>query len=631
MTRFAVSIVSPPGYVHSGAFREVGETLQHALGALGHDSILTDDCAPVGRRPIVLGSNLLPASSRPLAPDAILYNLEQVEAGSSWMTPALIELFRRHEIWDYSERNAGRYAELGLPRPRVVPIGYVPELTRIPPAVEDIDVLFYGCMNPRRSAVLQALRARGLWVEALFGVYGEERDRYIARAKLVLNVHFYGAKVFEIARVSYLLANRRCVVSERGADPSEEEPYEDGVAFARYEDLAETCAALAGDPATRRARAAAGFAAFACRPATSFLRQVVGGVAPPVAKPETPRRPSMLPPLPSPASMEDLLALAQPRGRRTLVVGCGEGVAGAALLQAGAAEVVGLEPRAQAVAMARSRLTAVYRVGVDVEPPLPYPHGYFDLAVVEDLSMFEDPCSGLSYLRRWLADDAQLVCVVTNPLHEATLARLLGEGRWPGAAGARPLSLRSALAAIEQAGFRVSEEAIAVKTDPTPTSKVLIDAIQALGGNPAAALEDLRLVRAFLTARPAAPAGKPAPRALADPWRGSKATKVLIAPDLSDPQDSWKQVIGPLLAGLGANPQVTVAVALPLPFLSDPPEAVRSAASASKVDFLLTEAPVDEAGWDRLLAGSSTWVSTSQHPLVSAAAARVGTPVQPAA
>jgi len=127
MARYAVTVVSPPGFVHAAVFHEIGETLVHGLRALGHDAVLGPD-APEGRRAIVLGSNLLTRYRMPLPDDAILYNLEQVEPGSPWLTPWLIELFRRHEVWDYSERNAARYAELGLPRPRVVPVGWVPEL-----------------------------------------------------------------------------------------------------------------------------------------------------------------------------------------------------------------------------------------------------------------------------------------------------------------------------------------------------------------------------------------------------------------------------------------------------------------------------------------------------------------------
>lgn len=284
MARLAVCIVSPPGYVHSLAFQEVAETLVHGLRALGHDVVLTDDPRPPGRRPILLGANLLAKLRQKPARGAILYQLEQIDAGSAWLTPEYKALLASHPVWDYSARNAARYAALGLPAPRVVPIGYVPQLTRIAPAPDqDVDVLFYGSVNERRQRILDALRARGLRVEAPFGLYGEPRDRLIARAKVVLNVHFYEAKVFEVVRVSYLLANRKCVVSERGADAAEEREFERGVAFAAYDGLVETCARLCADPALRAARERAGFELMVSRDVVPFLREALGEPSPAVA------------------------------------------------------------------------------------------------------------------------------------------------------------------------------------------------------------------------------------------------------------------------------------------------------------------------------------------------------------
>ena len=78
--KFAVTIVLPPGYVHSAVFYEVAEII--------HDgscfSVMTwvlqiTQGALSGRQHIVLGSNLLPQYPLPLSHDAILYNLEQVE------------------------------------------------------------------------------------------------------------------------------------------------------------------------------------------------------------------------------------------------------------------------------------------------------------------------------------------------------------------------------------------------------------------------------------------------------------------------------------------------------------------------------------------------------------------------
>lgn len=269
---FAVTIVAPPGYPHSLAFLEVAETVHHGLRALGHDCVLTTEGALPGRTHIVLGANLLATDPIPLAPDAILYNLEQIAPGSPWLKPEMLELFRRHAVWDYSRRNADALVALGLPRPKVVPIGYVPQLTRIAPAAtEDIDVLFYGTLNDRRARILDALRVRGANVVHAFGRYAAERDALVARAKLCLNVHHYDAKVFEIVRVSYLLANGRAVVSERGSDADEERAFEPGVAFAPYDGLVDRCLALLADGDERRRLGAAGFDVMRARDASAFL------------------------------------------------------------------------------------------------------------------------------------------------------------------------------------------------------------------------------------------------------------------------------------------------------------------------------------------------------------------------
>ncbi|GEJ57941.1 glycosyltransferase [Anaeromyxobacter diazotrophicus] len=276
--RFAVTVISPPGYAHSAAFHEVAETLVHGLAALGHDAVLTADPSLPGRRHLVLGANLVPATGARLQPGSILYNLEQVDEGSSWITPELLALFRAYPVWDYAAANADALARLGVPRPAVVPVGYVPQLTRIAPAEEDLDVLFYGSLNERRRAVLAELERRGARVHAAFGVYGPARDALVARARLVLNVHYFEAKVFEVVRVSYLLANRRCVVSERGADAAAEAAFEEGVAFAPYEALADRCLALLARPEERRRVAEAGFRLMAARDEAGYLRDVVAAL-----------------------------------------------------------------------------------------------------------------------------------------------------------------------------------------------------------------------------------------------------------------------------------------------------------------------------------------------------------------
>lgn len=271
--KFAVTVVSPPGYIHSAAFNEVAETIHYSLRSLGHDSVLTTEGTLTGRRHIVLGSNLLPDYPLPLATNAILYNLEQVEVGSSWFRPKLIDIFRRHVLWDYSKHNAQALNALGVRVAHVVPIGYVKELTRIRLAPEpDIDILFFGSMNPRRKEVIDHMRAAGLRTVAAFGIYGKERDALISRAKLLLNVHFYNSKVLEIVRISYLLANRCAVLSERSSDPEQDDTFAEGVAFADYQHLTQRARELIDAPDECERLARRGFEIICARPAMEYLR-----------------------------------------------------------------------------------------------------------------------------------------------------------------------------------------------------------------------------------------------------------------------------------------------------------------------------------------------------------------------
>jgi hypothetical protein len=275
MMKLAVSIINLPNYQHSEAFRDVGETLHYALLELGHDSILTDQTNIPNRQHIILGSNLLPFYPTQLSSNSILYNLEQITPGSPWLQPAFLDILRQYPVWDYSQSNIEQLARLGIICVQHVPIGYMPQLTRICPDDEDIDVLFYGSLNERRWHIIQSLRANGVKVEAVFGLYGKERDRIIARSKIVLNIHFYEAKVFEVVRVSYLLANHRFVISERGCNPVEEAAFSEGVVFADYDELVKTCLDFLCRSEDRRCIAEAGFQVMSQRVTTDYLKKVI--------------------------------------------------------------------------------------------------------------------------------------------------------------------------------------------------------------------------------------------------------------------------------------------------------------------------------------------------------------------
>jgi len=272
---YAVTVIQPPGYVHSMAFWEVAETLHFALENMGIDSIITDRVDVPGRFHIVLGANLIDKISKEqIRSDSIIYNFEQMDPDSPWLDEVYLNLLRKHKVWDYSARNIALLKEKGVANIDHLPLGYVRQLERIKPAVQDIDVLFYGSINPRRKAVIDALKAENLNVVHVFGTYRVERDALIARSKIVLNLHFYESKIFEIARVSYLLTNGVCVVSESGLDPIEDD-FKQSLVFAPYCDLTAACVALVNDTTRRRTIARQGQQFMRSLPEEPLLERVL--------------------------------------------------------------------------------------------------------------------------------------------------------------------------------------------------------------------------------------------------------------------------------------------------------------------------------------------------------------------
>jgi len=141
------------------------------------------------------------------APDgAIIYNLENVPG----QIPDPRALWGDREIWDFDKTSAERYGAT------YVPIGYHPSMERFSRSEKlDIDIVFAGSINDRRSKILNALADRGLNVVVVPHLsYGAERDALLSRAKLALNMQFYPDGVWPRLRAAHLVANRVPMLSE---------------------------------------------------------------------------------------------------------------------------------------------------------------------------------------------------------------------------------------------------------------------------------------------------------------------------------------------------------------------------------------------------------------------------------
>jgi hypothetical protein len=271
-------LIRPSGWPHAAAIIDVMETLMHGFRALGIAADIGENQALAGAINIYFMAFLLGQDDIPrLHPDSIIYNFEQAGGDIGFLTPSFRAALARCRVWDYSPRNMERLAPLiGHDRRQVVPVGYVPALSRIPRApVQDIDVLFYGALNERRRRILVGLQHSGLRLHTAFGVYGAERDALIARSKLVLNIHAHPAKVLEVVRISYLLANRKAVVTEMDAETEADPDLRDAVAGAPYDRIIEECRRLVADAEARQHLEDRGYTLFQKRDIVPVLRRAI--------------------------------------------------------------------------------------------------------------------------------------------------------------------------------------------------------------------------------------------------------------------------------------------------------------------------------------------------------------------
>jgi SAM-dependent methyltransferase len=254
----------------------VVEIFSNGLSSLGFEPIVSKELHPNSSgRAIVLGANFFSESELlPLTRDSVIFNVENVQ--SVFITDEYRRILRNFHVWDYSAANAAKLSHI-LERPvRYAKLFYVDQLSRISHASEkDIDVLFYGSFNPRRQAILDGLRLRGLRVEAVFNVFGPDLDALIARAKVVINMHFYDNGHLEMIRLFDLLANRCAVVSECNSGELADADMAKALVLAPYDQLVDATEALVRDAYRRDEVAAAGFRTFSQRTPKEALLQLL--------------------------------------------------------------------------------------------------------------------------------------------------------------------------------------------------------------------------------------------------------------------------------------------------------------------------------------------------------------------
>lgn len=272
--RFHLSVMRPEGQgaFFVRAFHEIIETVALALSALGYDCSFRSNVVVPGAQNIVFASQFA-APETPIPDHSVLYNFEQLE-GCNPAHRIDLDLARRCIIWDYSPANLDYWHKQGIDA-TVVPLGFVAQMSRIRPALyPDFDIGFYGSINPRRAKIIDQLQRMPNLKFRACTAFGKERDEFISRCRVLLNVHFYeNGKLYEQARVNYLLANRKAVISEVCIDfpPA----LMGAVRMAEYDQLAEACRDLVKDVDERIAYQNRGFELFSRLRETDILRPVL--------------------------------------------------------------------------------------------------------------------------------------------------------------------------------------------------------------------------------------------------------------------------------------------------------------------------------------------------------------------
>jgi len=212
--------------------------------------------------------------------NTIFVNLERYSHRNLANTSAAY-VASKYQIWDYSTSNLVAWNAIATRHPVYhAPVSYAPNLEKISHDVEqDIDVLYYGkVMNSRFNLLAEISKMRedltGLSVTTLSNIWGQQRDDFIARAKIVFNPS--EGNIFEIVRVSYLMSNKKAVICTPVPDMEIEDDIRTVLRFVPPEQLFENCNALVENASTRTEYALACYEVFKQRDVRQVIQNFFG-------------------------------------------------------------------------------------------------------------------------------------------------------------------------------------------------------------------------------------------------------------------------------------------------------------------------------------------------------------------
>ena len=275
-----ICIIKPNNYIHSLAYLEIAELLHYSVLELNKSSKISYNFIDINPKVknIIFGAHLLNDDMINSIPsNTIIFNTEQIESiNEIWKRRILLLASKGIIFWDYSNHNLDLLLTKLNVKGRLFEIGFQKNLQRIKMNDnKEVDVLFYGSLNNRREKIINSLLKNNVKVKCLFGVYGKDRDDWIGKSKIVLNLHYYESKIFEIVRIFYLLTNAIPIVSEVDENTKLNNNYLKGIKGSNYEDVEKNILSLLENEKERKLIGLNGFNIIKKYPQINFTKSIL--------------------------------------------------------------------------------------------------------------------------------------------------------------------------------------------------------------------------------------------------------------------------------------------------------------------------------------------------------------------
>ena len=171
----------------------------------------------------------------------VSFQMEQ-SVSSRWFTKEYVQqLEKSFAIFDYSLVNIAKLQNMGLYAQQMyhVPIGYLGSYGSVSKnASAEYDVIFYGDIQNSRRRKFIAELSKVYKVKVINDLFGESLQEELARARVVVNIHYYAGALLETTRLWECLSLGKLIVSERAVDMDQHDDLLDLVDFVDVDDIA---------------------------------------------------------------------------------------------------------------------------------------------------------------------------------------------------------------------------------------------------------------------------------------------------------------------------------------------------------------------------------------------------------